>query len=959
MAEPRPASLTRLLLSLFSAEELRRFVRYLPDGHEVAPMLPGATASPAALADAVVDTLTRRGAIDAPFFQALRAERPRRSSDIAVVEAEWVGAPLLGPRSEASTIERSNIILVFGVDGLDGASRLRDKLPHWVPEQVPLMVPIAEWDVGYLDPPSAAVVVLCTPSLFADDAPFFRDVRRAAIPVVPVLVTASGWRSSPLGRLQALPRSAVPVDQWPTAQDGWDDVVRGLVELLTQAPPTEVAKGAGPASSIATPGVPIDRIFRSVGEPELSFVAPAQLDDLVTRLRFAGEGLVVDGPSGIGKTTAMREAVKRARVASEWLSAKDEADRARLDAVLSAGARALGTTLVVDDFHHLDPALQRRVADLMKAVADRGGEGKVVVIGINPVGTSLVQRFPDLANRFDVVSMRRQPDEKIAELVDRGSSAANIVFERRAELIRAARGSFATAQLLCREAALLDGVRESQTVLKRVVAGPSGVVLDKVLGRLKFKYHEVLVRFASHCEAPPPAGATLALLYLLVSSGEGSISLASARARFPILRPGFDWLMGSKLAALFQADPRMGELFFYNREAAVLSAEDPQLEFYLQNLSWAALARDSGHLAVEVGPEGGLEFGGAPTAEVRRVERLSVPPSRVLHLSDLHFSEREQALVAYDQLYADLTLELGIKKLDAVIVSGDLTSRAEPAEFEVATAFLQSLKEDFQLQPRQVILVPGNHDVSWAASRAAYTALSREEGDKRRGESNVVALDGGFEVGDPALLMKRFAAFADFYYAVRLEPYPLDYDVQATVHPLVDQKLVVVGLNSAWSTDHHHPDRADIHPVALGRALRAIQSEPALADTLRIAVWHHPIQSAEDARLRDTGFLERLAQAGFRLGLHGHIHKSQEGLFRFDVSAHGRRLDLCGAGTFGAPSREWTPGFPQQYQVLEFGGEQVTVHTRRKEEPHGAWRPDARWTPARGAPPLPSYTIRL
>ena len=153
----------------------------------------------------------------------------------------------------------------------------------------------------------------------------------------------------------------------------------------------------------------------------------------------------------------------------------------------------------------------------------------------------------------------------------------------------------------------------------------------------------------------------------------------------------------------------------------------------------------------------------------------------------------------------------------------------------------------------------------------------------------------------------------------------------------------MLGLNSAWETDHHHRDRAGIHPEAVSNALNALRQRPDWTACLKVAVWHHPLASDEPSLITDHGFIERLAAAGFRLGLHGHIHKAETSQYRYDQSPDGRRMDLLAAGTFGAPSRQWVPGYPLQYNLLRLEGTRLSVETRRREQPNGAWKPDARW----------------
>lgn len=343
---------------------------------------------------------------------------------------------------------------------------------------------------------------------------------------------------------------------------------------------------------------------------------------------------------------------------------------------------------------------------------------------------------------------------------------------------------------------------------------------------------------------------------------------------------------------------------------------------------------------------------GEPTA--------SSATSWILHLSDLHFSRESEASEWAAQLREDLRGELGRRTLTAVVLSGDLTNRAMPAEFAAATAFVRQLRHDFDLAVNQIIIVPGNHDLDWERSRASYER-------KRRSELPVMPEEGQYFLdGDEVELIadidahrRRFEPFASFYQAVRADLYPLEYDQQATIHPFEAAKILVLGLNSAWHIDHRFTNRAEINSAALGRALRSIDDEPRYATYMKIAVWHHPLHSADEDRIKDTGFVERLAKAGFRLALHGHIHRSDLSQFKYDITPGGRRVEVLGAGTFGAPTRELHPGFPLQYQLLQLTERTLRVHTRRREERNGAWKPDARWLRGPELAPSPSYEINL
>lgn len=99
----------------------------------------------------------------------------------------------------------------------------------------------------------------------------------------------------------------------------------------------------------------------------------------------------------------------------------------------------------------------------------------------------------------------------------------------------------------------------------------------------------------------------------------------------------------------------------------------------------------------------------------------------ILHLSDLHFGDNHgfknplggrQDIIAKqelcDVLFEDLEKQ-GIRSEDIalVVISGDITWRANPHEFSNALDFLQKIKNYFGLSNKQIVIVPGNHDIEW------------------------------------------------------------------------------------------------------------------------------------------------------------------------------------------------------------------------------------------------------
>ena len=338
-------------------------------------------------------------------------------------------------------------------------------------------------------------------------------------------------------------------------------------------------------------------------------------------------------------------------------------------------------------------------------------------------------------------------------------------------------------------------------------------------------------------------------------------------------------------------------------------------------------------------------------------DNISIPLTNILHLSDLHFGTTDDAYNWYDTLAQDLRYELECDKLEAVILSGDIANKSTPEEYIAAKQFIDDLANEFQLQPQQIIIVPGNHDLNWGISESAYNLQRRKDYTGSLDENHIIDKGDYVEVLDTKKYQQRFANFSKFYQDIKAENYPLEYEQQGILHHLPEQKLLILGLNSAWQLDHYYRTRAGIHPRAISNALRLIRQNPEYQNCIKIAVWHHPLNSPYEDRIKDTGFIERLAQAGFRFAIHGHIHKAENSLYRYDLSTTGRKLDIICAGTFGAPVREWVPGYPLQYNLLTFLDNKLTVKTRRREELNGAWKPDARWLMGAGENPLPYYEI--
>lgn len=161
------------------------------------------------------------------------------------------------------------------------------------------------------------------------------------------------------------------------------------------------------------PILELQDVFVLSGFPRHTFVQPVEYTGLLVALRTPGRSIVVEGPSGIGKTTAVVNAISEAGISERVLSLSA---RKRDDVQIIhelPGQLPFGTVLI-DDFHRLDGPSKHAIADLMKTLADEGAShSKLIVMGLRmpgnrsspsgktlPIASKLSRSKPTLSTRW-------------------------------------------------------------------------------------------------------------------------------------------------------------------------------------------------------------------------------------------------------------------------------------------------------------------------------------------------------------------------------------------------------------------------------------------------------------------------------------------------------------------------------------------------------------------------------
>ena len=222
----------------------------------------------------------------------------------------------------------------------------------------------------------------------------------------------------------------------------------------------------------------------------------------------------------------------------------------------------------------------------------------------------------------------------------------------------------------------------------------------------------------------------------------------------------------------------------------------------------------------------------------------------VLHVSDLHFGKP-----AVPEQIAAIESMIDSERYDVVAVSGDISQRARPREFQRGREFLRDASKR-----SRTIIVPGNHDVKWWRAPLGLGSTSAVYANYRR------------------------------YIAEDLEP---------VLHLA---GATFVGLNTAHGVRSHtltwNPRDigvvGDLRRSQIDKARAAFAASP--ADDVRVIVMHHNPLKGELSRRHGLAHTKRalgaFADLGVDLVLCGHDH--QDAIHYIEHTKRGTVISTAG-----------------------------------------------------------------
>lgn len=340
----------------------------------------------------------------------------------------------------------------------------------------------------------------------------------------------------------------------------------------------------------------LENVYVTAGVPLITYVEPKEFLQLKIALRTRGKCVVVEGPSGIGKTTAIKKALGSLNLKDVvYLSARKKSDEYKIKQIANGEFNGVQ---IIDDFHRLDSETKEKISDVMKYLADENIEDqKIVVIGINRVGDSLITFSPDLNSRISTIKFEVNSDDKLLELIEKGEDALNIKFDNKSTIVKNSYGSFQLTQLMCHQACIENEI-DSECIEKLSIHVSFPCIQSAISSELSRSYFNIAREFAVGNRLRREGRAPyLHVLKWLSESDTWAISLVSEMQRHPEAKAGVTQIVEKGyLEDFLKKHEKVNDYVHYDKDTRMLVAEDPKFIFYLKTINWNNFARDIGYL---------------------------------------------------------------------------------------------------------------------------------------------------------------------------------------------------------------------------------------------------------------------------------------------------------------------------------------------------------------------------
>ena len=339
----------------------------------------------------------------------------------------------------------------------------------------------------------------------------------------------------------------------------------------------------------------VEDIFVTEGVPTETFVRPPNYNEIFVDIRRPGKPVVLEGQSGTGKTTIVKkiQAALDDAESPTYLSARKTRD---VERIIGIAAQSEVGAFIIDDFHRLSPELRSSLADLAKLAAeewDAESYPKLIIIGINEVGSALIQFVPDIAKRVGVHRIEPASEQLTMELVSSGCNALNISFNVPNLIFVESLGDYWLTQQLCQTACTVAGVLE-EAPERLVVPIDIDRIRAVVVEKLRAAYYSAVKEFCRGRRFRPSNDPYYKMLRALADTGRPVVDLTALANANEEVRGSINNIKDVRLQNLLDSKDLASRYFFYSPETTTFAVEDPAVFYFLRHLNWDALRADCG-----------------------------------------------------------------------------------------------------------------------------------------------------------------------------------------------------------------------------------------------------------------------------------------------------------------------------------------------------------------------------
>jgi hypothetical protein len=340
---------------------------------------------------------------------------------------------------------------------------------------------------------------------------------------------------------------------------------------------------------------PVEEIFRTEGVPEFTFVKPPNYNEIFVDIRNSGKPTIIEGQSGTGKTTVAKKIIEHAFPHGDfgYLSARAASDMAN---ILAISDGTLHGKWIIDDFHRLDSSVQARIADLVKVAAesfDASVHPKLVLIGINKVGSELIRLVHDIAKRCGIHRIQPADKEIALQIINRGEEKLNVFLEDKDAIFDETEGDYWLTQLTCQAICLSHDILETKDS-ERALPYLQDDVRARIIARLDHTYREPVKEFARGKRFRPTNDPYFRLLRLIAAQRSSIADLNELANANPDVRGSINNIKERRITIVLEAKPICDRYFYYNPDTKTFAIEDPAFFYYLQHLDWENMRKDCG-----------------------------------------------------------------------------------------------------------------------------------------------------------------------------------------------------------------------------------------------------------------------------------------------------------------------------------------------------------------------------